>query len=42
MDKARMNRLPSKFLNFYDLGMKMYASKPNTAQLYFPKKAVTG
>ena len=34
--------LPSKFLNVYDFGMKMYTFHPITAQLFFQKKPVLG
>ena len=29
---------PSKFLNAYDFGMKMYTSKPITAQRFFHER----
>ena len=31
-------RIPSKSLNVYDFGMKMYTSQPITAQLFFQRE----
>ena len=33
--KIPVSIVPSKFLNVYDFGMKMYTSQPITAQLFF-------